>query len=90
MVLGRGFEDMEAVTVIDTIGWTRTRKPLVSIELHTCALHSEVRGKFGIRIYVDHDLRERSFDSSQYDALVVPGGFHTSGLKKFTRRKYMN
>jgi 4-methyl-5(b-hydroxyethyl)-thiazole monophosphate biosynthesis len=80
MFLSQGFEDLEAVTIIDVLGWTRVREYLAPIELRTCAFHDEVVGKFGIRIRVDYNVRAGLVDLGQFSAFVLPGGFHHAGF----------
>ena len=80
MFLSKGFEDLEAATFIDVLGWTRQRDNLIPIELKTCAFHSEVTGRFGIHINVDYNIRARNVEFSEFDAFVLPGGFHSHGF----------
>jgi 4-methyl-5(b-hydroxyethyl)-thiazole monophosphate biosynthesis len=80
MFLSQGFEDLEAVTVIDILGWKRVRDYLTPIDLKTCAFHNEVVGKFGIKIEVDFNIRKQSLPLDDFDAFVLPGGFHDSGF----------
>jgi len=80
MFLSQGFEDLEAVTIIDAIGWATTREHLIPLELRTCALHDEVVGKFGTRIKVDFNVREQTIPLEEFSAFVLPGGFHDSGF----------
>jgi 4-methyl-5(b-hydroxyethyl)-thiazole monophosphate biosynthesis len=80
MFLGKGFEGLEAATMVDVLGWTRLRDTTESIALKTCAFHDQVEGRFGVNIAVDINLQKQSVDSSGFDALVVPGGFHSHGF----------
>lgn len=80
MFLSWGFEDLEAVTVIDVLGWTMVREHLIPVELHTCAFHDEVVGKFGIKIKVDFNIKKQTLDIDDYSGFVLPGGFHSSGF----------
>ena len=82
MFLSKGFEDLEAVTFIDVLGWTRQRDNLTPIELRTCAFHNKVTGRFGIEIKVDHNIRAEKLDYSKFDAFVLPGGFHSHGFNE--------
>ena len=47
MFLSQGVEDLEAVTIIDVLGWTKVRDNLTSVNLQTCAFHDTIKGKFG-------------------------------------------
>ena len=80
MFLTQGFEDLEAVAIIDAIGWTRVREHLTPLEVQTCALHDEVVGKFGTRIKADFNVREQTVPLEEFSAFVLPGGFHDSGF----------
>lgn len=80
MFLTQGFEDLEAVTIIDAIGWTRAREQLIPLDLRTSALHDEVVGKFGTRIRVDFNVRQQAIPPEEFSAFVLPGGFHGSGF----------
>ena len=80
MFLSKGFDDLEAATFIDVLGWTRQRHNLIPIELSTCAFHNEVTGRFGIRIKVDHNIRKDKLNYLEFDAFVLPGGFHGYGF----------
>lgn len=80
MFLSQGFEDLEAVTIIDVIGWTRVREYLTPIEIKTCAFRDEVCGKFGIQIRVDYNSRKQTIPLNEFDAFVLPGGFHSDGF----------
>ncbi len=80
MFLSRGFEDLEAVTIIDVLGWTRVRENLTPVSLTTCGFHDQVTGKFGTSVAVDHNIRTKKLDYGAFDAFVLPGGFHDSGF----------
>ncbi len=80
MFLSKGFDDLEAVTFIDVLGWTNQKDNLIPIELQTCAFHDEVNGRFGIHIKVDYNLRAKKLNYSEFDAFVLPGGFHGFGF----------
>lgn len=80
MFLSQGFEDLEATTIIDVIGWTKVREHLTPIELKTCAFHDVVVGTFGIEIHVDYNIRKHSLSLDEFDAFVLPGGFHSAGF----------
>ncbi len=82
MFLARGFEDLEAVAVIDAIGWTRVRENLTPLDLRTCAFHDEVVGKFGTKIRADFNIRKQTLPLEDFSAFVLPGGFHDSGFNE--------
>ena len=80
MFLSQGFEDLEAITIMDVLGWTRVRKSITPIMLKTCAFHDEVVGKFGIKIRVDFNISKQSVKMDKFDAFVLPGGFQNAGF----------
>lgn len=83
MFLSQGFEDLEAVTVIDVLGWTHVRAHMTPIHLSTCAFHDQVTGKFGTSIKADYSINKSIIDYSAYDAysaFILPGGFHDAGF----------
>lgn len=80
MFLSKGFEDLEAATFIDVLGWTRLRDDTIPVDIETCAFHDRVKGRFGISIDVDYNIRNETIDFSDFAALVVPGGFHSHGF----------
>jgi len=64
--LAEGFEEIEAVTVVDLL-----RR--AGIEVHTAALERrQVAGSHGITVLADMALDEA--DPLQYDMIVLPGG----------------
>jgi 4-methyl-5(b-hydroxyethyl)-thiazole monophosphate biosynthesis len=87
MFLGQGFEDLEAITIIDVLGWTRVRKNLTPILLKTCAFHDEVVGKFGLKIRVDFNISKQSVKMDKFDAFVLPGGFHNAGFDEVNSKE---
>ena len=80
MFLSQGFEDLEAITIMDVVGWTRVREHLIPLNLCTCAFHDEVLGKFGTRIKVDWNLQRQTVPVQEFAAFVLPGGFHSAGF----------
>lgn len=77
LLLGSGFEDLEAVAILDVCGWTTYRPHLPTVRVVTSGLHREVRGRFGTTFQVDLLLDE--VDPSRFAALAVPGGFSSHG-----------
>lgn len=77
LFLAQGFVDMEAAAVLDACGWTRCRALSTVVDVAVCGLHERVRGGFGSEHRVALGLSE--VDPAEYDALVVPGGFHNLG-----------
>ncbi|MDO4289660.1 MAG: DJ-1/PfpI family protein [Eggerthellaceae bacterium] len=76
--LAEGFEDYEAVCATSLCRWTEYRPHLPLIEVTTAGLHREVHGRFGTSFAVDALLSD--VDPQSFDALVIPGGFHSHGF----------
>ena len=77
LFLARGFEDYEAVSVLSVCGWTEYRPHIDKVHVVVAGLHEIVRGRFGLSIPVDLQLEK--VNPEDFDALVVPGGFHDHG-----------
>ncbi len=77
LLLGQGFEDLEAAAVVAVCGWTEYREHLPKVRVTTVGLHDEVRGRFGTRFRPDLSVGE--VVPEEYAALAIPGGFHSHG-----------
>jgi len=80
LFLASGFEDLEAVTILDVCGWTAYRDHIPNVKVTTTGLHPEIRGRFGITIKPDIPFEE--VVASDYVALVLPGGFPSHGYNE--------
>ena len=78
--LSKGFDDLEAATFFEVLGWTTVRDNTEPIELKTCAFHDEVTGRFGIKIKVDFNISKGEINFPEFDAFVLPGRFHSHGF----------
>ena len=78
LFLAEGFEDLEAVSVLDVMGWTEYRDWVPTVEVVTTSFHPEVRSRFGLR--VKPDISFEDVLPSDYAALAIPGGFHSHGF----------
>lgn len=78
MVLAQGFEDSEAVCVLDIMGWTGYRPTIATVSVDIAGFHDSVRGAFGTLLATDLLIDDAA--ASDYDALVIPGGFHNRGF----------
>jgi 4-methyl-5(b-hydroxyethyl)-thiazole monophosphate biosynthesis len=82
MFLSQGFEDLEAASIIDVLGWTQVRDHLKQIELKTISFHDEVKGRFGLRLKADFIINKNQIDFTEFDAFVIVGGFHSHGFNE--------
>ena len=78
LFLARGFEDLEAVSVISACGWTEYRDEIPTVRVVTTGFHEVVEGRFGMSIRCD--LPMDAVDPNDYAALALPGGFHSHGF----------
>jgi len=85
LFLAQGFEDLEAVTILDVCGWTAYRPNLPKILVTTTGFHKDVKSRFGLRIPVD--CLADAVDASHFDAFVLPGGFHSHGYDEAYDRR---
>lgn len=78
LFLAEGFEDLEAVSVLDVMGWTEYREWVPTVEVITTGFHPEIRSRFGLT--VNPDLPFDRIQPAEYTALAIPGGFHSHGF----------
>lgn len=78
LFLAEGFEDLEAVTILDVCGWTEYRDHIPTVRVTTTGFHNEIRGRFGLVIGAEVPFSK--VDPADYSALALPGGFHARGF----------
>ena len=78
LFLAEGFEDLEAVSVLDVMGWTEYREWVPTVEVVTTGFHPEVRSRFGLTVRLGIPFEDVL--PSDYTALAIPGGFHSHGI----------
>jgi len=78
LFLAEGFEDLEAVSMLDVMGWTEYREWVPTIEVSTTGFRPSVQGRFGLRI--EPDVPFDRIEPADYAALAIPGGFHSHGF----------
>jgi 4-methyl-5(b-hydroxyethyl)-thiazole monophosphate biosynthesis len=78
LFLIQGFEDLEAVATLDVFGWTQYRRHLPRVSVTTAGFHKVIKSRFGITI--TPDLLYPEINPEDYQALVLPGGFHSHGF----------
>ena len=78
LFLAQGFEDLEAASIIDICGWTYYRRHLQKVDVYVTGFHKEVTGRFGLKIKPDVLIDD--VEPQEYDALAIPGGFHSYGF----------
>jgi 4-methyl-5(b-hydroxyethyl)-thiazole monophosphate biosynthesis len=77
LFLAQGFEDLEAIAILDVFGWTQYREDIPKVSVTTAGFHEVVKGRFGTEIEPDVPFSE--IKPENYQALVLPGGFHGHG-----------
>jgi 4-methyl-5(b-hydroxyethyl)-thiazole monophosphate biosynthesis len=78
LFLAQGFEDLEAVSAIDIFGWTQYRDHIPTAKVLTTGFHPTVTGRYGLKIAPD--IHFKDIQPSDFQALVLPGGFHSHGF----------
>lgn len=78
LFLAQGFEDLEAVTVLDACGWTEYRDHIPTVRVTTTGFHDEIRGRYGL--VIKPDIAFSDVAPAAYSALAIPGGFHSHGF----------
>jgi 4-methyl-5(b-hydroxyethyl)-thiazole monophosphate biosynthesis len=78
LFLAQGFEDLEAVAILDVFGWTQYREHLPNVSVTTAGFHETVESRFGLK--VEPLLLYSEINPRDYNALVLPGGFHSHGF----------
>lgn len=78
--LAQGFEDLEAISIIDICGWTEYREHIPKVQVFITGFHNKIQGRFGI--VVQRHLPLDIVNPLEYDALAIPGGFHSSGFNE--------
>ncbi len=68
VMLADGFEEVEAITVIDILRRAGVRADTVSVIEH----RNQIEGAHGITIYTDMELED--IDFKDYDVIILPGG----------------
>lgn len=77
LFLAEGFEDLEAVSILDVCGWTQYREHIPKVRVVTTGLRPEVKGRFGLKIHPDLLLKD--VRPGDFAALAIPGGFFSAG-----------
>lgn len=78
LFLAEGFEDLEAVAILDVFGWTEYHDHIPNVRVVTTGFHDEIHGRFGLIIRPDLAVAEVKPD--RYAALALPGGFRDRGF----------
>ena len=88
LFLAQGFEDLEAASIIDICGWTYYREHLQKVDVSVTGFHKEVTGRFGLKIKTDVLIDD--VNPKEYEALAIPGGFHSHGFDEAYDVKVLN
>lgn len=78
LFLSQGFEELEAISIISVFGWTQYRNHIPDAKVITTGFHPTVTGQYGLKISPDVDFDD--VQPSDFQALVLPGGFHSHGF----------
>lgn len=78
LFLSEGFEDLEAVSIIDVMGWTEYREWVPRVKVDITGFHSKIKSRFGLTISPTIPFEE--IRPEEFTALAIPGGFHSHGF----------
>jgi len=78
LFLTQGFEDLEAIAILDVFAWTHYREYIKKANVTTAGFHKTVISHCGLRIRPDLQFPE--IIPENYQAFVLPGGFHSQGF----------
>ncbi len=78
LFLAQGFEDLEAIAVLDVFAWTRYREHIRKAAVTTTGFHEIVTSRCGLPF--KSDIMFQDINPEDYQALVLPGGFHSQGF----------
>ena len=78
LFLAEGFEDLEAVSILDIFGWTEYREWVPTVQVVTTGFRNMVNSRFGLSHKIDIPFVE--IKPEEYSALAIPGGFHSHGF----------
>lgn len=78
LFLAEGFEDLEAVSILDVMGWTEYREWVPAVEVVTTGFRPVIKSRFGLEVRIDTPFE--AVRSADYTAIAIPGGFHSHGF----------
>ncbi len=78
LFLAQGFEDLEAVAILDVFTWTHYRKHMMKATVTTAGFNKIVTSHCGLSIRPS--LLFSEINPKDYQAFVLPGGFHSQGF----------
>lgn len=79
LLLSDGFEMLEASPFSDIFGWNAVIGSR-DIKVITASLEENVSSIWNFNTKVDIPLKKEKINSSEFDALVIPGGFGRAGF----------
>ncbi len=80
LFLAHGFEDLEAIAILDVFAWTYYRDHIQKAVVTTAGFHETVTSRCGLPIRPD--LQFPQIIPKDYQAFVLPGGFHSQGFEE--------
>jgi len=80
LFLAEGFEDLEAISILDIMGWTEYREWVPTVRVVTTGFRKRVNSRFGLNHQID--LAFDDINPENYSALAIPGGFHSHGFNE--------
>ena len=78
LFLAQGFEDLEAIAILDIFAWTHYREHIKKAAVTTAGFNETVTSRCGLLIRPELQFPE--IIPKDYQAFVLPGGFHSQGF----------
>jgi len=82
LFLAEGFEDLEAISILDIMGWTEYREWVPTVRVVTTGFRNRVNSRFGLNHQIG--LAFDDIRPEDYSALAIPGGFHSHGFNELS------
>ena len=79
ILISQGTELFEIAPFTDIFGWHNILND-DKIQLKTCSFHSEIDAVWNLKIIPEINLSQKTIDFTDFDALVIPGGFGYKGF----------
>lgn len=81
LLISDGSEMLEISPFVDIFGWNNILNKN-KVELITASIHSEIKATWNTKVIPEINLLETTIDPSEFDVLIIPGGFGFAGYFK--------
>ena len=81
LLISDGSEMLEISPFVDIFGWNNILNKN-KVELITASIHSEIKATWNTKVIPEINLLETTINPSEFDVLIIPGGFGFAGYFK--------